>query len=216
MGVRFLLLVAAGLQACVCGRIALGWEDQDDLVDFDDYDEIQDFDDFQKFLDEDLDEIGEWDNAAYQTADDDDLDDYDELAATGDFQGEVEQEASSPTPPTESLSPTNNPLPSSDSPTYSTLGSESPLPTSPESPEDNSFPPTAEVTTVSEQVLQSEGQEESAAMVVLVMFAGTFLAVFIIYSVLTRGSRKKTQSTTARKPASQEEVSRLLKPRGSL
>lgn len=183
MWLCLLMLLSAGPSGAVQGKEG----DVDDWVDWDDYD---DFDDQGRLWSADSDDLP----IHSSSLDQDDYDDFDEEAL--------------PVPSTEL--PSDIP-PTSDSPIPPI--SPSPAPPVPETippeviPKEAALPPgnSTEATAAVGQVVAA--QEESAVMVVLVMTAGTFLAVFAIYWLFSRKSSKKSSQVAA----GSKEVSRLLK-----
>lgn len=162
-------------------------EDMDEWVDLDDYD---DFDDYGRFWSADSDELPTHSSSL-------DLDDYDDFneemvpAPSTELPSDIPPTSDSPIPPT-SPSP-SAPAPEAISP------EEIPKEAAPQP--GNSTEAMAAVG----QVVAS--QEESALMVVLVMTAGTFVAVFSIYRLFSRKSGKKPSQVAE----GSKEVSRLLK-----
>lgn len=218
MGTRFLLLLLATALSGQCADERWDWDESVLLGDWDDLDDFDDFGRFWEFQDSDewgnaqndYDESGDFDEFAKVT----DFDDFDELEKSeSDTDFQYESEGDTPTSGVEEQWVT---LEEAETMSDADGGSETVVnTTSPQAAESSpEFPPSA--TEVAAQTTAFSGQEESAVLVVLVMFTGTFLAVFLIYSLLSRRGRRKTLEAGAGQPRGQEEVSRLLKPRGAL
>ena len=177
------MLLSTGLRGAVQGKE----EDVDEWVDWDDYD---DFDDQERLWSTESDDSPMHSSSL-------DLDDYD------DFDEEIlpvpSTELPSDIPPTsDSPFPPTSPSPSTPAP--ETIAPEV-VPTEAAPQPGNSTEAMAAVG----QVVAA--QEESAVMVVLVMTAGTFVAVFAIYRLFSRKSSKKPSQVAQ----GSKEVSRLLK-----
>ena len=197
----------------------------DEWKDWDDYDE----DDQEMFLNTESDDLpskaSDWDEK-------DDLDEGLLPVPPTDIPNVIPPTSdppsppSSPTPPSDTptsppstpTSPTNTPTPPPISPTPPPITPTSPPSTPTPPPQTEEIPTEASAQPQSpvpetEAIAATSSQEESALLVVVVMTAGTFLAVFAIYTLFARkGGKKPSQVANGR-----EERSRLLKvPRHSL